>query len=279
MHRQRTPCPETEACAGLWGARLLRFASLPSTNEWALANMGDCRHGDIVWARRQTAGLGRLGRIWHSAPGEGLTFTTVIRSTDYDPVAANLGQAAALALQGVLDAEGVTASLKWPNDVVARGRKIAGLLVEKAADGGYALGIGLNVNMTEAGLASAALGDSATSMRIVTGHPFHCRRVLRRLRHALEATLDGLLSDGLPPTLDAWSRHDALRDRFVCVSAGGQSVTGRYAVLGESGQLRLIDGSGVERTFWTGDVTRLRAVSCPSVGRAPPPPRRARRLD
>ena len=272
VSRHRAPPRQgTEEDAGLWGARLLRFASLPSTNEWAMANMGDCRNGDIVWARCQTAGRGRMGRAWYSAPGEGLTFTVVIRSADYAPVAANLGQAAALALQAVLDSEGVPAALKWPNDVVVRGMKIAGLLVDTIRDGGYALGIGLNVNLTEARFAATGLGTSATSMRIVAGHRFQCLRVLRRLGRALEAALDGLRRDGLAPTLDAWSRHDALLDRFVCVSAEGRRVTGRYAGLGESGELRLIDSRGVVRTFWTGDVTRLRAVSSPPVARDRPP--------
>jgi len=122
-----------------------------STNERALAALaeGTARHGDLHVAHAQTAGRGRLGRVWHSDEGAGLYLSMVLLPTTA-PAPAALTIAGGLAALDTVRGLGLPqASLKWPNDVVLNGAKLAGILVETRGFDpnrpSYVLGIGLNV--------------------------------------------------------------------------------------------------------------------------------------
>ena len=122
-----------------------------STNERALAALTarTARHGDLHVAHAQTSGRGRLGRPWHSAEGAGL-YVSVVLLPDRAPAPAALTIAGGLAVLDAVHGLGLAeASLEWPNDVVVRGAKLAGVLVETrgfdALRPGYVLGVGLNV--------------------------------------------------------------------------------------------------------------------------------------
>lgn len=115
---------------GLWQGRLFCFEALPSTNTWAAQNAAQLRHGDIVTAARQTAGRGRFDRSWVMPTDSGIALTAVLRNVEPAEVRANLGRAAALAVRACLAGFSVEAQVKWPNDVMARGRKICGILAE-----------------------------------------------------------------------------------------------------------------------------------------------------
>lgn len=139
--------------------RIFRHDVVDSTNERAFAALdaGDARHGDVHVARAQSAGRGRLGRAWHSPPGEGLYLSAILMPPAPPPPSPALTIAAGLA---VLDAVRHTARalglgsdfaprLKWPNDVLVGDAKLAGILVETrgldAERPCYVVGIGLNV--------------------------------------------------------------------------------------------------------------------------------------
>ncbi|HUB95058.1 MAG TPA: biotin--[acetyl-CoA-carboxylase] ligase [Stellaceae bacterium] len=132
--------------------RLLRFGQLASTNEEAarLAAEG-AAEGTLIVADKQSAGHGRRGRLWVSPPGN-LYCSLVLRPPSAPREAAQIGFAASLAvLQSCRDlAPGASFACKWPNDVLANGRKLAGILLESRAAGGAALswlvlGIGINL--------------------------------------------------------------------------------------------------------------------------------------
>jgi BirA family biotin operon repressor/biotin-[acetyl-CoA-carboxylase] ligase len=127
------------------GVRLLRFESLDSTNEEArrLAASGDC--GPLwITAREQTKGRGRRGNFWISAPGN-LFATLLMKAPQAD--AAQLGFAASLAAADVVASYASVSrvALKWPNDVLLDGRKVAGILLEALGRDALAVGIGLNL--------------------------------------------------------------------------------------------------------------------------------------
>lgn len=135
--------------------RLIRHGAVDSTNERAFASLaaGDARHLDAHLAFAQSAGRGRLGRTWHSPPGEGLYLSLVLLPPAPGWPAPALAMAAGLAVRDFALAAGVAdARLKWPNDVLVRGAKLAGLLVEARAFDPtaprYVLGIGMNLKQT-----------------------------------------------------------------------------------------------------------------------------------
>jgi BirA family biotin operon repressor/biotin-[acetyl-CoA-carboxylase] ligase len=139
----------------LLGTPRLHLRATDSTNERAraLATAG-APHGTLVTAGEQAAGRGRQGRTWSAPPGRALLMSLVLR--EYPPL---LPLAAAVA---VADVAGPQASIKWPNDVLLDGRKVAGILVEGRPQEGWAiLGIGVNVAVREQDLPVQLHGRAA----------------------------------------------------------------------------------------------------------------------
>src|SRR5688500_4594859 len=183
------------------GLPRLHLRETSSTNDRAraLAAAG-APHGTLVTAGAQSAGRGRQGRTWAAPPGRALLCSLVLRSYD-----ALLPLRAGLA---VADLAGEAAVVKWPNDVLVDGRKLAGILVEGAPQGGWAgRGIGVNVAVELAELPPELRARAAT---------------LGRGPQALEPTLDELLGrlderldEPAAASLAALRARDALRDRPV----------------------------------------------------------------
>jgi len=242
--------------AGLWNGRLLVFESLPSTNQWVLDNIGQCIHGDVVLARLQTKGRGRFGRTWHSVPGRSLTLSAaLLPPPDAQPVTPSACRAAALAVADTLANHGIEAKVKWPNDVLVDGRKIAGILAEaEPAAGATALGIGLNVNTDDSDFEGLDLMHPATSMTAATGKTFDTLDICRALVERLQTALDGAQRD--PAWLiNEWRPRDFLAGKRITVAAAAGAVTGRYSGLDSDGRLLLTDGDGTAHVLLSGDVS------------------------
>jgi BirA family biotin operon repressor/biotin-[acetyl-CoA-carboxylase] ligase len=214
----------------------LHLRTTTSTNDRAreLAQAG-APHGTLVTAREQTAGRGRQGRAWTAPAGTSLLASLVLR--DAPPL---LPLAAAVA---VADLAGHEASIKWPNDVLLDGRKLAGILVEGRPQEGWAvLGIGINVALRVGDL-PAELRDRASTLGL---QPADVDAVLGRLLARLEGTL------ALPPDalLAAWRRRDALLGRPVSW-AGGH---GTGAGVDQDGRLLVDQPDGTRIALDAGEV-------------------------
>jgi BirA family transcriptional regulator, biotin operon repressor / biotin---[acetyl-CoA-carboxylase] ligase len=202
------------------GRPRLHLRATTSTNDRArdLAQAG-APHGTLVTAAEQTAGRGRQGRTWTAPPGSALLVSVVLR----DPPAL-LPLAAALA---VAETAGANARIKWPNDVLLDGRKVAGILAEgRPHDGWAVLGVGLNVALRIDDL-PPELRDTAGTLGL---EPADLEPTLERLLAALERTL-ALDETAL---LEAYRARDALRGREV------SWTTGRGRAGGIDGEGRLV---------------------------------------
>ena len=218
------------------GRPRLHLRETDSTNECAreLAAAG-APHGALVTANAQTAGRGRQGRRWEAPAGTALMCSLVVRR--YDEL---LSLRAGLA---VAEVAGGTALVKWPNDVLLDGRKVAGVLVEGRPQGGWAvLGVGVNVAVEPAAL-GAELSDRAGTL----GRP----------RSAVEATLTELLvalerwlSAPASEALEALRARDALLDRTVSWSDG----SGVGAGIDAAGGLRVRRAGGELTVLSAGEV-------------------------
>jgi BirA family biotin operon repressor/biotin-[acetyl-CoA-carboxylase] ligase len=201
------------------GTPRLHLRATRSTNDRAreLAAAG-APHGTLVTAGAQSAGRGRQGRTWSAPPGRALLMSIVL----HDPPAL-LPLAAAVA---VAEAAGPQAAIKWPNDVLLGGRKLAGILAEGRPQEGWAvLGVGLNVAVRPGDL-PPELRDTAASLGL---QPADVETVLARVLAALQRTLS--LDAGA--LLDAWRDRDALLGREITWSAG----RGRAAGIDGAGRL------------------------------------------
>jgi BirA family biotin operon repressor/biotin-[acetyl-CoA-carboxylase] ligase len=208
--------------------------------------------GTIVAAAEQTAGLGRLGRAWHSPRGKGLYFTCILRPElppeELPVITLALGVAVADALQMFC---GLTCDLKWPNDVLVRGRKLAGILTQLHHDAVLA-GIGLNVN--QAGFPEE-LADTATSLILETGSEHDPRFLLRALEGSIEAHVRILQTSGRSAILRAFAAGSTwVTGRAVTVDHPGGPVLGTTAGLTPSGFLLIRRDDGAEMTVTAGGV-------------------------
>ena len=194
------------------GAPRVHWRRADSTNERAreLAAAG-APHGTLVTTAEQTAGRGRQGRRWTAPPGSAVLMSVVLR--DFDEL---LPLAAAVA---TCEAVPVDVRIKWPNDVWAGGRKLAGILAEARPQEGWAvLGIGLNVTTEEF---PPELREVATSLRL-EGAEASVEHVLADLTSALERRL----SEGADSILRAWRERDALKGRQVRWTGGAGTAAG-----------------------------------------------------
>ena len=250
--------PTIQDGAGLGGGRWLRFDTLDSTNAWALAHAGELRHGDVVQAVRQTAGRGRLGRSWAAPADRALTLSVALRETPAGLRPHNLTQVAALAVRDLLADERIACALKWPNDVFASGFKICGILAETDPTGAcHVVGIGLNVNLSDADFAGLDLRQPATSMMLQRGDLFDVAGVGARLIGKLAEVWRRLATSGMAGLRAEWAAHDGLAHQRVRVTQGDAILTGRYTGLGEGGFLTLVDDAGQPHTVQAGDLERL----------------------
>lgn len=218
------------------GRPRLHLRETPSTNDRAreLAAAG-APHGMLVTAGVQTAGRGRQGRSWAGPPGRSLLLSLVLRR--HDPL---LPLRAGLA---VADLAGDAARVKWPNDVLLDGRKLAGILVEARPQDGWAvLGIGVNVAVDVAALPPELRDRAATLGRA----PDDLEATLAELLGHLEARLAQAPGDALA----ALRARDALRDRPV--SWAGGSGTG--AGIDDAGALLVRRDDGTLTTLAAGEV-------------------------
>lgn len=241
----------------------MRFDSVSSTNDVAreLAASG-ASEGLCVIAREQTAGRGRQGRSWSSPPGEGLYLSVILRPQVNASGSAMITLAAAVAVAETLRLDfQAAADIKWPNDVLVRGRKICGILVEAAIEGDrlqYAV-MGIGVNIAQRSFHDQ-IGDSATSLLLETGRVVlpedFVEAMLPRLEHWYAAAMSRPAR-----VIGRWEELSAsAHDCLVRVESSDGAVEGVTRGLTAIGALIVELANGERREIVSGEV-KVRAVS------------------
>ena len=219
--------------------------------------------GTVLAAEWQSDGRGRLGRAWHAGVGEALTFSLLWRFTRGAGALAGLSLAVGVAIARAVSAAGVSgAALKWPNDVLWRNGKLAGILTELAGDAlgptAAVIGIGLNVRLSQA--TRARIGQAAADLETACGTAPDRNGLLARLLIELGQALQVFEQDGFTPLRAEWQRLHALQGkRVTVVLPDGARRTGSARGAAEDGAFLLETRGGLER-FHSGEVT-LRAAS------------------
>jgi BirA family transcriptional regulator, biotin operon repressor / biotin---[acetyl-CoA-carboxylase] ligase len=238
------------------GGPVVHLDSTGSTNDVARSlALAGAPSGTAVLAEEQTAGRGRQGRSWSAPRGRSLTLSIVHRTVGPSGELELLPLILALAVCDACDAAGVRCGIKWPNDVWAGERKLAGILIETRPQDGWAvIGIGLNVNTGQDEL-DPSLHDSATSLRIASGAAVERAGVLDSLLAALAARLGQLRDGERVALLDAYAERDVLRGRRISWSGGsGGDATGEAGGIDERGNLIVWASGGERLTLSAGEV-------------------------
>ncbi len=213
----------------------------------------------LLAAESQTAGRGRRGRRWHSAPGAGATFSVAVRLRRPVRELPALSLVAGVAASRALRRLGVQAALKWPNDLVVGGAKLGGILVETRADGDAShavIGIGINCRR-DGTLQNKVQRDVAYLEQWITAPR---NEVIREVARELLAALGQFQAKGLAALRGEWEAMDAHAGQRLRVRlADGRVVTGKASGLAENGALQLLTSRGM-RTVTSGRVVSARAA-------------------
>ena len=224
---------------------------------WASAGAKD---GSVVIADEQTAGHGRAGTSWFSPPGVNLYLSVLFRPRIAPREVFVFSFIASLAVSDSIQAFGLTAALKWPNDVLVRRRKVAGTLVETAVRDGEVefviLGVGVNLNVTREAL-HAALGDGggfAGSLADAGGRPVDRNAFASTLLAAFDDWFEIYRRKGSAAVLAAWRDREIVTGRRVELRAADASCDGLAVGLDSDGYLLVKDSRGVTHRVITGEV-------------------------
>lgn len=202
----------------------------------------NCPVGTVVVAGEQTAGQGRHGHSWHSAAGSGLYCSIVLDPAPVLTLALGLATQAA-----ILEAAGITCDLRWPNDVMLGGRKVAGILVQ-LVDRHAIAGIGINLNQSAF---PAELANEATSLKLHTGVGANATAILIALLHAVES----FVREDPESILRLFSHASSYAvGRRVTVHQPGGDLVGTTAGLDPSGFLIVRKDDGTDTLILAGGV-------------------------
>ena len=239
------------------------FESIGSTNDEALAwAANEAKDLSLVIADEQTAGRGRLDRKWFTPPDTALAFSLILRPTeDERPHLPRIVGLAALAVTDALKARRLTPQIKWPNDVLVLGHKVAGILVESVWSGEdidcVVIGVGINV-LKGSVPPEEVLNFPATSLEDELGYPPDRMEVLFEFLDNLITLRPRLSTDEF---LNRWAESLAFLGEQVQVELGDQPpVLGQLLGLESDGSLRLRNGHDKTVAVRFGDV-RLRPLT------------------
>jgi BirA family transcriptional regulator, biotin operon repressor / biotin---[acetyl-CoA-carboxylase] ligase len=242
------------------GFQTYLFGEVGSTNTVLrrLAETG-APDGTVVLAEMQTMGRGRLGKPWFSPPGLNLYASVLFRPMIPPTMVPVFAFIASLALTDAIWAERVPASIKWPNDVLVEGRKVAGTLAAYASAGDVVeyviLGIGVNLNVDRATLVTALgpVSALATSLREAAGRRIDRNAFAAAFLNMLEKWDNEYRTRGGDVVLAAWRDRDALAGHLVEIR-GGDPCRGRAIGVNRDGRLVVEEPTGARREILTGEI-------------------------
>ena len=242
------------------GRQIQVFRETRSTNDVVerLARDG-VGEGVVVFAESQTQGRGRLGRSWVSPAGKGLWFSVLLRPRLLPGETTRIVILAAVAMVRALRAFRVPAiEIKWPNDILCRGRKLVGVLTEMQAEldlvRHVVLGIGVNANL-EAGDFPPAVRPNATSLRIEGGQPVDRAALAVTILRELDQAYRRLSAGDFESLAAEWAASCGTLGKEVCIRVGDRLIRGRAEALDDTGALLVRTEHGRLEAVVGGEVT------------------------
>jgi BirA family biotin operon repressor/biotin-[acetyl-CoA-carboxylase] ligase len=245
----------------LIGREIIFLPETDSSNLQALrlARQG-AREGTVILADSQSQGKGRGGRSWLSPPGVNLYLSVILRPPLAPPQVPQITLLAGVAVARALaHVAGLEARIKWPNDILLRGKKVAGILAEMEGKGNeilfIVLGIGCNVNWEKERM-PPDLQNTATSLQAETGRAFDRRGVAERIFEELENAYRAFLKEKFSSRLRMeWNALSWINGRQVTITSGEQAFSGEALGLDEDGGLLIRDHRGEIQRVIAGDVS------------------------
>jgi BirA family biotin operon repressor/biotin-[acetyl-CoA-carboxylase] ligase len=240
----------------------IHFHSIVSTSTWAKENAAilDPHQITCITALEQTAGRGRFQRKWISPKGLNLCATFYFCVPLKSSSIPNLGQILCLSCASMLKSFGFSPSIKWPNDILLNGKKVAGILCETTQIESLkeeevlsvALGIGININTDNETLNS--IDQPATSLKQLSHQEWSIEKILHKLSSYFVEDLDLLLSRGFGPFASTFDDLLAFKGKHVSIQDGNRILSGVCHSVSKTGNLVLLSGSGEKIEAFAGSM-------------------------
>ncbi|MFZ3172556.1 MAG: biotin--[acetyl-CoA-carboxylase] ligase [Carboxydocellales bacterium] len=249
------------------GKCIVYYKSLGSTNDMAkkLARQG-AAEGMVVVAEEQSGGKGRRGRFWVSPEGQGVWMSVVLRPKLSPAKAPIITIMAAVAVARAISRVcGQKIGIKWPNDIVFQGKKLAGILTEMSAENDFinhvVLGIGTNVNIPPEGF-PVELQEKGTSLSIIASHRVSRKLYLQALLEELEKVYAQLCLEDFAGIMEGWREYSVTLGEDVRIEGINEVLFGRAVDVDSQGVLLLRQKNGEIVRILAGDVTLRKDDGC-----------------
>jgi len=232
------------------GKYIQHVDSLDSSNREAMRQAeSGAKEGTVIFADKQSAGRGRLGRIWHTT-GDALAFSIILRPPLSPEQVPQLSLLTAVALQQALSQYCHDIRIKWPNDLLINGAKVSGILTEMRAEPGLVhaviVGIGINIKAPEQGWTSD-ISQTATDLQSHHKQPISRLQCAVSVLKSMDQWYNTYLKDGFAPIREAWWQAHAASSQKVRVHDGKSYIEGIAQALDDDGALLLTTQHGTQR--------------------------------
>jgi BirA family biotin operon repressor/biotin-[acetyl-CoA-carboxylase] ligase len=217
--------------------------------------------GTVVIAESQTHGKGRKGRSWVSSYGDTILASLILRpKIPPDKVSKITLLTAVAAAEAIIECTGLNINIKWPNDILFRGKKIAGILTEMSMEMDavdyVVVGMGLNVNTTKASMPEA-VAEIATSLAIEKGTPVPRAEIFSAFLMRFEHNYKDVGANGFCAVIERWKQLSDFIGKKVSVDIIGKTVEGVVDDINQEGILMIRDKTGIVHEIISGDVSFL----------------------
>jgi len=238
---------------------VITFDSIDSTNMYAkkIAAEGVCE-GTLILADEQTHGKGRLGRQWHSEKNSGIWMSIVLRPEIRPENAAKITQIAAAAMaEAIRKIAEIEVGIKWPNDIVYKGKKVCGILTEMSAELGavnyVVVGVGVNVN-TEG--FSDEIKEIATSLKHITGKVYSRKDIVIEFINRFEKLYGDFVQTGqLTKTIDICKALSVVLGEEIEIISRNSKEYGKAIDLDHNGHLIVEKDNGEIKEVFYGEIS------------------------
>ena len=244
-----------------FGHPLYFFKTIASTNDYARELAArDSPEGTLVISEEQTAGRGRMGNSWISPPGTGIWISLILRPPLPPSQGPLITPMTAVAVAGAIrKVTGLSAGIKWPNDIIINNRKAAGILIESSAGERsikhLIVGIGINVN-TE--VFPEEIRESATSLSICSGKKISRMEILISVIRQLERLYSIVIPGGKPRIiLERYRSWSVTLGKMITADRAGGKITARALDITPNGGLLVRDQTGITEELISGEIQNL----------------------
>lgn len=235
---------------------LIFLEEVGSTNAYVKQHMSELSDSTVVYTSHQTDGRGRLSRKWIDTGENNIYMTFCLKpSCEFQEIYSNLTQYLSVVLCKTLEKYGVDSKIKWPNDVLVDGKKIAGILSETSMQGssfkGIALGIGVNLNTSQTLLDS--IDKPATSLAVILNKEIDREEFLKTLTDEFFLNYNKFLNTGFAMIRDFYLNHASFLNTDISVNVLGKIESGCAVDITQDGAL-VLEKDNIKNTLLIGDI-------------------------